>query len=124
MKTRHATRRCNESADTGVLLTPFAAAKEAVTMRIAAVLLLLVVAGCANGRTAQQPPPPNNPYMARGQGAVPRLQRMETERFDPYPMTNVGPEVMGGRPQDFDKPRAEPTRGRWWQPSSFRRFFK
>ena len=39
---------------------------------------------------------------------------------DPYPDPNAGPEVVGGRPREFQKPLPEPVRSRyltdsWWQ---------
>ncbi len=37
-------------------------------------------------------------------------QRAQAERTDPFPETDVGPEIVGGRPKDFQKPSAEPTR--------------
>ena len=34
-------------------------------------------------------------------------QRKEAQRFDPYPVPGAGPDVVGGRPEGFDKPRDE-----------------
>jgi hypothetical protein len=34
-------------------------------------------------------------------------QRANAERSDPYPITDLGPEIVGGRPREFDKPRDE-----------------
>jgi hypothetical protein len=34
-------------------------------------------------------------------------QRKEAQRFDPYPIPDAGPDVLGGRPEGFDKPRDE-----------------
>ncbi len=39
-------------------------------------------------------------------------QREWSQRYDPYPETEVGPEVLGGRPRDFNDARAEPQRAR------------
>jgi hypothetical protein len=40
-------------------------------------------------------------------------QRSSAQRFDPYTDQEIGPDVVGGRPRDFDKPIAEPSRARW-----------
>ena len=37
-------------------------------------------------------------------------QRLRAQRMDPFPEPDIGPEVVGGRPRDFDKPPAEATR--------------
>ncbi|MCA9246217.1 MAG: hypothetical protein KDA42_03850 [Planctomycetales bacterium] len=37
-------------------------------------------------------------------------QQARTSRFDPYPDPDAGPEIMGGRPRDFDTPVPEPKR--------------
>ena len=39
-------------------------------------------------------------------------QQSQAQRFDPYPETNVGPNVAGGRPDGYSMPPAEPYRGR------------
>lgn len=39
-------------------------------------------------------------------------QQTRAQRFDPYPDTNVGPKMEGGRPEGFDAPPPEPARGR------------
>jgi len=43
-------------------------------------------------------------------------QRRAAERFDPYPDQNIAPEVVGGRPREFQQPVAEPERARWSVP--------
>jgi len=40
-------------------------------------------------------------------------QQSKAERFDPYPENELGPEVLGGRPREYQKPPAEPARARW-----------
>jgi hypothetical protein len=45
-------------------------------------------------------------------------QQRKAERFDPYADNDIGPTVVGGRPRDFDKPVAEPTRARWTRPNT------
>lgn len=39
-------------------------------------------------------------------------QQRRAERFDPYPEPDVAPEVVGGRPREFQKPASEPERAR------------
>ena len=39
-------------------------------------------------------------------------QRGWAQRYDPYPESQVGPDVLGGRPRDFDVTRAESQRAR------------
>lgn len=43
------------------------------------------------------------------------VQRANASRHDPYTDENIGPEVVGGRPRDFQKPRPEPVRGQPYQ---------
>lgn len=40
------------------------------------------------------------------------LQRFNAEQFDPYPMTDVAPEIVGGRPPDYQIPVPEVERAR------------
>jgi hypothetical protein len=46
-----------------------------------------------------------------GPGTAP-MQQAQAERSDPYPIPDMGPEVVGGRPREFDKPRDEVRRSR------------
>jgi len=39
-------------------------------------------------------------------------QQTRAQRFDPYPDTDIGPAVDGGRPEGFTAPPPEPARGR------------
>lgn len=39
-------------------------------------------------------------------------QQNVAERFDPHPENDVGPEVIGARPREYQKPVAEPLRAR------------
>jgi hypothetical protein len=39
-------------------------------------------------------------------------QRKLAENFDPYPLPDLGPDIVGGRPRDFAKPRNEVERSR------------
>lgn len=40
-------------------------------------------------------------------------QRNHAALHDPYPDVDMGPEIVGGRPREFEKPLAEPVRNRW-----------
>ncbi len=73
--------------------------------RIATVLLLLVAGGCQNnpwslGRWGSQ---------QFGQGSVDR-QKARAVVTDPYPLNDIGPEVVGGRPREFANPLPEASR--------------
>jgi len=53
-----------------------------------------------------------------------QVQRAEAHRYDPFPESETGPEVLGGRPMGYTDPPAEPSRARWqtwtrkWLPGS------
>ncbi len=68
-----------------------------------AVLLTLAasMAGCA-----WVPPPSTGPP-----GPV-AYQQNRAEIFDPYPENDVGPAILGARPQSYERPIAEPSRAR------------
>jgi hypothetical protein len=54
-----------------------------------------------------------------GPGSAP-YQQHQAQQFDPYPETNIGPRVDGGRPDGYTAPVAEPYRGhpnQWTQPT-------
>ncbi len=42
-------------------------------------------------------------------------QRYNATQFDPYPLNDLGPEIVGGRPIDFQKPANELERGRQYR---------
>ena len=63
--------------------------------------------GCGYSRPALQPPGPI--YQ----------QQQNASLHDPYSDNDLGPEVVGGRPRDFQKPMAEPVRNRTWSESWF-----
>lgn len=44
------------------------------------------------------------------------FQRNNALQFDPYPPNDLGPEIVGGRPKDFQKPPDEVTRSRQHSP--------
>lgn len=47
-------------------------------------------------------------------------QRASAQRFDPYPEVGPGPEIVAGRPRDYDRAMPETRRARW----SPARFFR
>ncbi|MBM3998350.1 MAG: membrane or secreted protein [Planctomycetes bacterium] len=51
-----------------------------------------------------------------GPGTAP-YQQYQATLHDPYPDSDLGPEVVGGRPREFQKPLAEPVRSRWLRDS-------
>ncbi len=65
---------------------------------IAATMLLVHASGCGYTRSWWAP-----------QGTI-KQRQMEASIFDPYAEPDVGPEVVGSRPRDFQKPFAEPVR--------------
>jgi hypothetical protein len=74
-------------------------------------LLLLLAAstiGCANGRFLGL----EWPRLGSPPGSV-EAQRGEASLHDPYPDPVAGPNIVGGRPREFQKPSAEPARPRW-----------
>ncbi len=63
---------------------------------------VLSVCGC------QLPPPLFGP-----RGPMDHQQR-EASVFDPYTDNDMGPEVVGGRPRDYQKQAPEPVRSHWF----------
>ena len=45
-------------------------------------------------------------------GSVESQQRRATQ-FDPFPQPDIGPDVVGARPRDYQQPVAETNRARW-----------
>ena len=79
-------------------------------MRLTFLLLcaLLVVAtmpGCSHSRPRVWPAGPIH------------QQQQNASLHDPYFDNDLGPEVVGGRPREFEKPLSEPVRRQWWQSS-------
>lgn len=64
-------------------------------------LLLLLASGCA-GRSGGW-------GMPWGQGTTDQ-QKARAVKHDPYPLNDIGPEVVGGRPREYYQPQAEPVR--------------
>ena len=63
-----------------------------------AVLILVQATGCGYARNWWGP-----------QGTM-RQQQLDASVYDPYSATDIGPEVVGGRPRDFQKPYPEAVR--------------
>lgn len=66
---------------------------------VIALSLLTPVLGCRSWEKPQW----NNPGPAD-------LQRQAAEKYDPYPETNVGQEIVGSRPPGYEHPLSEPER--------------
>jgi hypothetical protein len=67
--------------------------------------LLLLCCGCSSGpfglgRWGSQ---------QYGQGSIDR-QKARAVVIDPYPLNDIGPEVVGGRPREFANPMPEASR--------------
>ena len=68
--------------------------------------LLFVVATLAGCRSTA------TPCFAHPGGA--EQQRKEAVRYDPYPDPNIGPNVDGARPREYQQPISEPASARWY----------
>lgn len=73
----------------------------ATLFRCSACLIVLASAGCASR--------PGWGLRGMGQGTTER-QKSRAAVHDPYPLNDIGPEVVGGRPREFYNPQAEPVR--------------
>ena len=76
---------------------------------LACALLLVGLSGCASR--------PGWGF-GGGQGTGER-QKARATIHDPYPLNDIGPEVIGGRPREFYTPQAEPVRQRNLEQQSF-----
>jgi len=74
--------------------------------KLSAFLLAAVVAVGAAGCTSVSTPNWLHP------GPAPH-QQSRAERFDPYPQNESGPEIVGARPREYQKPPPEVSRARW-----------
>ena len=71
-----------------------------MTRMLGCCMLILAVAGCAN----------RPGWGFRGaQGTIDR-QKARAVVHDPFPLNDIGPEVIGGRPREFYNPQPEATR--------------
>jgi hypothetical protein len=71
--------------------------------RLLPLVIALFLGGCLH-----------DPHIAKPQLLEPgsdQLQRQRAQQFDPYPDTNIGPSVTGGRPDGYTVPMPEPVRG-------------
>ncbi|MEK6233894.1 MAG: hypothetical protein N2C14_04205 [Planctomycetales bacterium] len=50
-----------------------------------------------------------------GDPASLQLRVQEAQRVEPYPESDVGPDISETRPAGFEHNVAEPKRARWWQ---------
>ena len=85
---------------------------EAVTNNIKLLVASCFVAamfGCNTPRPIFAPPGPV------------RYQQNNASYHDPYADEDAGPEVVGARPRDFQKPNAEPVRNRVYTDSLYGR---
>ncbi|MFO0923408.1 MAG: membrane or secreted protein [Pirellulales bacterium] len=73
--------------------------------KIAGSLLLVCLVGCQNS--------PWGRWGSRefGQGSIDR-QKARAVLTDPYPLNDIGPEVVGARPREFSTPLPEASRNR------------
>ena len=77
-----------------------------LTRSVAALCLYLFLAGCVSLPSIRHP-------------GTESYQRNQATLHDPYSDNDVAPEVVGGRPREFQKPLAEPVRNQlyhdsWW----------
>jgi len=81
----------------------FFTARRAVVKRLVALsvvsALCMVTVGCAGVSRPSWLSPGNT-----------EVQQARAEQYDPYPETDVGPVITGGRPRSYEKPPAEVQR--------------
>ena len=70
-------------------------------------LVLAIAAGCSPYTRVPQLYSPGNAA----------TQRFDAVYHDPYPLEDVGPEVVGGRPREYQRAVPEVTRGRLFRPA-------
>lgn len=56
-----------------------------------------------------------------GQGTTNR-QKARAAVHDPFPLNDIGPEVVGGRPREYYNPEPEAARNQITQPAQLRSF--
>ncbi len=74
-------------------------------MQILFLGLILVSLGCQGG-PAGFGRWSSGPF---GQGSIDR-QKARAVTFDPFPLNDIGPPIVGGRPREFSNPMAEAQR--------------
>ena len=77
--------------------------------RMLLLVTLICLAGCAGRRAGWG--------FGAGQGTT-ESQRSRAIVHDPFPLNDIGPEVLGGRPREYFDPQAEPVRNNAF-PQSF-----
>ncbi len=79
---------------------------DASRLKIMAALVLMVGAiGCKSGQLGSH----RWGGSQFGQGSVDR-QKARAVTFDPYPLNDIGPPIVGGRPRGFTNPLPEAQR--------------
>lgn len=73
-----------------------------------ALLLALAVAPLLSGGCRS-----NGQHVFHAPGTI-QQQRLRATIHDPYPDQDLGPEVVGGRPREYQQPLPEPVRNRLW----------
>jgi hypothetical protein len=86
------------------------------TKRVSLLILMATasVSGCANR--------PGWGIPGFGQGTVDR-QSARAVYHDPYPLNDIGPEVVGGRPREYAQPMPEATRNQRYYSSGLSNFY-
>ena len=74
--------------------------------KLSLLLLVAVVAAAVVGCRSVSPPNWFHPGPAAN-------QQSRAERYDPYPESEPAPEIIGGRPREYQKALPEPSRARW-----------
>jgi len=74
----------------------------------AGLLVLGMIVGCQNQKGEQTVALPSLTHPRSAE-----IQQKRALRYDPYPETNVGPEMVGVRPRGYEDPPAEASRSRW-----------
>ncbi len=69
----------------------------------------LIVLGMVSLMGCIDPRNPTARWGAGGQGTIDR-QKARAVLFDPFPLNDIGPEVVGGRPREFAQPLPEANR--------------
>ena len=77
--------------------------------RLCAHALLIVMVLCLGGCQGSQLGTKRWSGGKFGQGSE-NLQKYRAAAFDPYPLNDIGPEVVGGRPRGFMNPLPEANR--------------
>ena len=72
---------------------------------LVALLAACSLMGCATGQPLIDPP------------GTTAFQQFRASLHDPYADNDAGPQVIGGRPREFNAPRDEPVRTRWFRDS-------